>query len=241
MIFQEKRLKDLKCCDFLWVQRRLNCSPAASFANCVWTLYLLKVHLQTLLSIPVTQKMPNFELTLLSQLSDMYCVSTVSPFFFLICRTDGHENKSPATCEMRLAIRFLNSRIVRLAEIYRQRFEVYGVGVVNEGNVRKWCRLFKEGRTTRDQTPPPVQAHYWNSSRGKFSSILYTVPNLFQVRHLFLSFKKFLVGHILRDKRRFAGLSERLGGDLFRRRHKKPGPTTWLVSKCTWRLYGVVV
>jgi len=31
-------------------------SPAASFANCVMTLYLLKVHLQMFLSIPVTQK-----------------------------------------------------------------------------------------------------------------------------------------------------------------------------------------
>ena len=56
VIFQEKRLKVLKCYSFLWVQRRHNCSPAASFANCVITLYLLKVHLQTFLSIPVTKK-----------------------------------------------------------------------------------------------------------------------------------------------------------------------------------------
>ena len=38
------------------MQRRHNCSPAASFANCVMTLYLLKVHLQTFLSIPITPK-----------------------------------------------------------------------------------------------------------------------------------------------------------------------------------------
>jgi len=56
MIFQEKRLEVLKCYNFLWVQRRHNCCPAASFANCVMALYLLKVHLQTFLSIPVTQK-----------------------------------------------------------------------------------------------------------------------------------------------------------------------------------------
>jgi len=31
----------LKCYNFLWRQRRPNCSPAASFANCVMTLYLL--------------------------------------------------------------------------------------------------------------------------------------------------------------------------------------------------------
>ena len=29
---------------------------AASFANCVMTLYLLKVHLQTFLSMPITKK-----------------------------------------------------------------------------------------------------------------------------------------------------------------------------------------
>jgi hypothetical protein len=56
VIFRERLLKVLKCYDFLWVQRRHNCSPAASFANCVVTLYLLKVHLQTFISIPITQK-----------------------------------------------------------------------------------------------------------------------------------------------------------------------------------------
>ena len=56
MIFQEKLLKVLKCYNFLWVQRRHNCSLAVSFANCVMTLYLLKVQLQTFLSIPITQK-----------------------------------------------------------------------------------------------------------------------------------------------------------------------------------------
>jgi hypothetical protein len=53
VIFQEKILKVFKCYNFLWVQRRHNCSPAASFANCVMTLYLLKVHLQTFLSKPI--------------------------------------------------------------------------------------------------------------------------------------------------------------------------------------------
>jgi len=62
VIFQEKRLRVLKCYNFLWVQRRHNFSPAAGFANCVITTYLLKVHLQTFLSIPITQKMPKLEL-----------------------------------------------------------------------------------------------------------------------------------------------------------------------------------
>jgi hypothetical protein len=53
---QEKLLKFLKCYNFLWVQRRHNCSPAASFAKWVMTLYLTKVHPQTFVSIPLTQK-----------------------------------------------------------------------------------------------------------------------------------------------------------------------------------------
>ena len=56
MVFQERLLKVLKCYNFLSVQRRHNCSPTASFANCVMTLYLLKVLLQSYLSIPITQK-----------------------------------------------------------------------------------------------------------------------------------------------------------------------------------------
>jgi len=50
------QVKVLKCYNFLWVQRQHNCSPAASLANCLMTLYLIKVHLQVFLSIPITQK-----------------------------------------------------------------------------------------------------------------------------------------------------------------------------------------
>jgi len=56
VIFQERQLKVSKCYNFLWVQRWHSCSPVASFVNCVMTLYLLKVHLQMFLSIPITQK-----------------------------------------------------------------------------------------------------------------------------------------------------------------------------------------
>jgi hypothetical protein len=56
VIFQERLLMVLKCYNFLCVQRWHNCSLAASFANCIMKIYLLKVHLQTFLSIPITQK-----------------------------------------------------------------------------------------------------------------------------------------------------------------------------------------
>jgi hypothetical protein len=38
------------------VQRRHNCSSAASFTKCIMIQYLLKEHLQAFLSLPVTQK-----------------------------------------------------------------------------------------------------------------------------------------------------------------------------------------
>ena len=54
--FQETLLKVLKCYNFLCVQRRHNSSPVESFANCVMTLYLLKVHMKTFISLPITKK-----------------------------------------------------------------------------------------------------------------------------------------------------------------------------------------
>jgi len=54
--FSGEKLKVLECYNFLRVQWRHNCIPAASFADCVMTLYLLKVHLQTFLSIPIIKK-----------------------------------------------------------------------------------------------------------------------------------------------------------------------------------------
>ena len=60
--FQERVLKGLKCYDFVWVPRRHSCSLAASFASCVTTVSLLKLHLQTSVSTPVTQKCQNSEL-----------------------------------------------------------------------------------------------------------------------------------------------------------------------------------
>jgi hypothetical protein len=55
--------------------------------------------------------------------------------------------ENPATCEVRLVIRFLNAKNVCLTEIHRQIVEVYGEGTMNEGSMRKWCQLFNEGRT----------------------------------------------------------------------------------------------
>jgi hypothetical protein len=55
--------------------------------------------------------------------------------------------ENPAECEVRALIRFLNAKNVRPIDIYRQLIVVYGKGVMNESNMRKWCRMFNEGRT----------------------------------------------------------------------------------------------
>jgi len=54
--------------------------------------------------------------------------------------------QSPAKCQLRFVIRFLNAKVERPTEIHKQIIAVYG-NVMNRQNVTKWCREFSEGRT----------------------------------------------------------------------------------------------
>jgi len=74
-------------------------------------------------------------------------VSHPPPPQLAVVVTDENEIEKPVTRKVRSVIRFLNSKNFIHAEIHRKFAEVYGDGAVNEGNVRKWCRLFEEGRT----------------------------------------------------------------------------------------------
>ncbi len=61
-------------------------------------------------------------------------------------------------CEVRAVIRFLCARKVGTSEIYRQLCEVYGANVMSIQMVRRWKKIFEEGRTnvhddTRDGRP----------------------------------------------------------------------------------------
>jgi len=51
-----------------------------------------------------------------------------------------------ADCEIRSIIRFLNARNVLPSEIYHQIYQVYGDNAMSDGMVRKWVRMFNEGR-----------------------------------------------------------------------------------------------
>ncbi|UYV63100.1 hypothetical protein LAZ67_2003132 [Cordylochernes scorpioides] len=53
---------------------------------------------------------------------------------------------SPAKCELRSVIRFLNAKNNSPVEIHRQLVEVYGEKCMDIKNVRKWCREFNEGQ-----------------------------------------------------------------------------------------------
>ena len=51
-----------------------------------------------------------------------------------------------ADCEIRSVIRFLNARNVLPSEIHHQICQVYADNKINDGMVRKWVRMFNEGR-----------------------------------------------------------------------------------------------
>ncbi|UYV66456.1 hypothetical protein LAZ67_4001736 [Cordylochernes scorpioides] len=53
---------------------------------------------------------------------------------------------SPAKCELRSVIRFLNAKNNSPVEIHHQLVEVYVEKCMDIKNVRKWCREFNEGR-----------------------------------------------------------------------------------------------
>lgn len=54
---------------------------------------------------------------------------------------------SPAKCEVRAVIRFLQAEGCNAAEIHRRISTVYGETSMSDSKVRQWCRNFKAGRT----------------------------------------------------------------------------------------------
>jgi len=51
-----------------------------------------------------------------------------------------------ADCEIRFVDRFLNARNVLPSEIHQQVCQAYGDNAMSDGMVRKWVRMFSEGR-----------------------------------------------------------------------------------------------
>jgi len=58
-----------------------------------------------------------------------------------------------ADCDIRSVIHFLNTRNVLPSEIHHQICQVYGDNAMSDGMVRKWVRMFNEGReNVHDET-----------------------------------------------------------------------------------------
>jgi len=53
-----------------------------------------------------------------------------------------------ADCEIRSVVRVLNARNVLPSEIHHQICQVYGDNAKSDGMLRKWVRMFNEGRET---------------------------------------------------------------------------------------------
>jgi len=87
VIFQMRILNVFNWCNFLWVQWRYKCSPAASFANSVMTLYLFKIASANVSFCTNNSKMPNLGVvTLLSQMSDIY----IYIYIYIYTHTQGN-------------------------------------------------------------------------------------------------------------------------------------------------------
>jgi len=61
--------------------------------------------------------------------------------------------ENPAACEMRPVIRFLNEKSMTPAEIHCQLCDVYKEHAMSISMVRKWVRLFNEGRENVHDDP----------------------------------------------------------------------------------------
>jgi hypothetical protein len=59
---------------------------------------------------------------------------------------------SPASCKFHTVIRVCLAKNMNAVDIHHELCVVYGQNVVNEGTLRQWCSMFKDGRTNaRDE------------------------------------------------------------------------------------------
>jgi len=78
--------------------------------------------------------------------------------------------RSPAKCEVRSVIQFLNAKGEHPVEIHKQIVAVYG-NVMNWQNVTKWCREFSEGRTdVHDEVQEEVKTWFKGQAADFYDS-----------------------------------------------------------------------
>ena len=100
-----------------------------------------------------------------------------------------------ADCEIRSVIRFLNVRNVLRSEIHHQICQVYGDNAMSDSMVRKWVRMFSEGReNARPHSAAQTQDLITSFRCEQMDHPLYSSDLAPSGFHFFLHLKKFLGG-----------------------------------------------
>ena len=71
----------------------------------------------------------------------------------VLCVIMFKEIKNPTACELRSVIRFLNAKNMTPAENHRQLCDVYGEHAMSSSVIRRWVRMFNEGRENVHDDP----------------------------------------------------------------------------------------
>ena len=119
---------------------------------------------------------------------------------------------NPAACEMRSVTRFLNANNMKPTEIHRELCDVYGEHAMSSSVVRRWVRLFNEGREnvhddTRSGRPSVVNEDLVRAVEEKFRE-----NRRFTITSLSLHFPQIsrsLLQEIVSDKPKFRKLCAR--------------------------------
>jgi len=110
--------------------------------------------------------------------------------------------QSPAKCEVRSGIRFLNAKRERPAEIHKQIVAVYG-NVMNPQIVTKWCREFSEGRTDvhdeqRSDRPSFISDDLLQEIEGEIRA--YRRVTIRELHHIILEVSKTTIHEAVTEK-----------------------------------------
>jgi hypothetical protein len=136
--------------------------------------------------------------------------------------------ENSASCEIWSVIKILNAKNDCPAEIYRHVCEVYGENAMSDGMVRRWCRMFSEGRLTvhdddRSGHPSLVTA-----------DLLAQVNEKIHENRRFLTAERFNSDDVV--KTALQHWVRNVGGRLLRRGDTETCAPIWQMSQFGWRL-----
>ena len=131
--------------------------------------------------------------------------------------------ETPAACEMRSVIRFLNAKNMKPAEIHRQLCDVYGEHAMSSSMVRRWVRLFNEGRENVHDDPRSGRPSVVNEDLVRAVEEKIRENRRFTITSLSLHFPQIsrsLLHEIVSDKLKFWKLCARWMPNMLMEEHK---------------------